>query len=502
MSILKTQNFIGQNFDTRRQTLDWRIRNLRELEVIFDDFNCPDINFTWNILENDPVLGILAEYLVEITPPGTIDNFRLDFGDGEFTTTELSGQHRYAINARIDPIIRVSNEKCQIIQTPIERINPAEPFVEDEVDFEIPIPEIPPPPEFNFVPCEVPEPDYALPPLVTPCVSLDGQINIPSIISGPNINMVSNVVITANEPINITQSTVTITGTTLPSVIVVDMPPIPPTIVVDPPIPPTIVIVPQQSNIALDLNADTLPRIEVDWGTPPQMEVAMTFAREVQTPQRFAADEELLAEFGDEFSDLFETSQTMKVEYESVGVPSEIKVIVPNDTSVKLDTRELDQKKIKIDASEVNIPQNIKIHGPDAVIPDSIVFEVGELNQVIDRLESIKPIQLDASGIPDSIELKMEKEIPKTILVEMPKPIPEKIMVESNIPDKIVLEGPEGIPLLLPDDFALPVKFPEQMPEIELVWRGSPIEVKVTMDEITNKDADGKNCVMIVPCKS
>lgn len=502
-SILKTQNFIGYNFDPRRETLDWRIRNLRALEVIFDDFNCPDIDFTWNIIENDPVRGVLAQYLVQITPPGTISSFRLDFGDGEFTVTDLQGQHRYAVNARVDPVIRVSNDKCQILQTPVERANPSEPAPEVQAAFEIPIPEIPAFPDFNFVPCQVPEPDINLPPLVVPCISIEGQIGpLPSVIIGPNINLVSNVTITSDNPIQILYSTVTITGNTLPSIIVVDMPPIPPTIIIDPPIPPTIVIVPPQSSIVIDLDASQMPRLEVDWGTPPQMEVAMTFARAVKTPQRFSADEELLAEFGEEFADLFETKQTMKVEYEPVGVPSEIKVIVPDDTSVRLDASELTNKKIKIDSSDLNIPSNIKIHGPDSPIPNSIAFDASELIQAIERLHTVAPIKLDASDVPSSIKIEMEKEIPKSIIVEMPQPIPERIVVESQIPDKIILEGPEGIPLLLPEEFVLPVKFPDKMPEVELVWRGSPIEVKITMDQIMNKEADGRNCVMIVPCKS
>ena len=91
-SIMKTQNFIGYNFDPRVETLDWRIRNLQELEVIFDDFTCPDISFTWNIIENSPVTGILAEYLIEITPPGSINNYKLDFGD------ENTLQHLYRVN--------------------------------------------------------------------------------------------------------------------------------------------------------------------------------------------------------------------------------------------------------------------------------------------------------------------------------------------------------------------------------------------------------------------
>ena len=497
--VLKTQNFIGYNFDPRRETLDWRIRNLQALEVIFDDFNCPDINFTWNIIENNPVTGILAEYLIEISPPGTVSDFRLDFGDGNFTTTELSGQHRYPVNARVDTVIRVSNEKCQIIQTPIERDNPAEPPPDDTPTFEVEIPEFPDIPDFTFVPCDVPEADINVPPLVVPCISIEGQVGpLPSVIITEGLNVPS--IITATGLTGV-PSTITVTGVTIPSVIVVDTPPIPPTIIIEPPIPPTIVIVPPQSNIAIDVDFTEMPRLAVDWGTPPEMEVAMTFAREVKIPERFAADEKLMADFGEEFADLFETKQTMKIEYEPVGIPSEIRVILPEDTSLKLDTSDLDNKKIQIDATSVDLPESIQIHGPDSPIPDSIVFDASDFVQAIERLQSSPPIKLDASGIPKSIKIDLEKEIPKTIVVEMPNPIPEKIVVESQIPDRIILEGPEGIPLILPDEFVLPVKFPDKMPEVELVWKGSPIEVKVTLDEVLDKEADGRNCVMIVPCK-
>jgi hypothetical protein len=181
-AVLKTQNFIGYNFDTRPATLDFRIRNLQALDVIWDDFTCPDINFTFLIVENDPVKGILASYNVEITPPGSISSFRLDFGDGDFTTSNLSGQHRYAINARIDPVVSASNDKCQLIQTPIERDNPAEPAQDNTNNFDFPIPEIPDVPDFTFVPCDVPEPDITVPPLMVPCISIESQLSpVPSI---------------------------------------------------------------------------------------------------------------------------------------------------------------------------------------------------------------------------------------------------------------------------------------------------------------------------------
>lgn len=500
-AILKTQDFIGRNFDPRQQTLDWRIRNLQALQVIFDDYSCPDINFTFNIIEDDPVGGVLAEYLIEITPPGSISSFRLDFGDGDFTTTTLEGEHRYALNARIDPVVRVSNDKCQIIQTPIERSNPAEPPPDISRDFDIPIPEVPEFPDFTFVPCEVPEPDINVPPLVVPCISLEGQIGpLPSVIVGPNINLVSNVTITSNNPINITQSVVQIIGgENIPNIIIID-PPIPPTIIIDPPIPPTIVIVPPQSNITIDLDITDMPRLEVDWGTPPEMEVALTLAKQVKTPALFATDPEMVSQFGEEFADLFEMNKTMKVEYESVGIPTEIRVIMPEDVTVKLDTSDLDEKKIRIDATGVNIPTDIRIYGPDSPIPNSIKLDGSNLPEQFDLVYRGEAIPIDASSLPRSIKLEMEKDIPHTILVEMPKPIPEKIVIESNIPDTITLIGPTSIPISIPENVFLPVKFPDKMPEVEMVWRGNPIEVKITMDEITKKDADGKNCVMIVPC--
>ena len=495
-AILQTQDFIGYNFTPDKATLDWRIRNLRALKVIFDDYSCPDVDFTFNVVENDPVLGVLASYLVQITPPGTISNFRLDFGDGDFTTTDLEGEHRYALNARIDPIVRVSNDKCQIIQTPIERSNPAEPPPEIVEVFEIPIPEVPDVPDFTFVPCEVPEPEINIPALVVPCISIEGQIGpIPSVITGPNIQLVSQVTITANQPVNITQSVVQIIGgDNIPNLIIID-PPIPPTIIIDPPIPPTIVIVPPQSNITLEFDLAELPRLEVDWGVPPDMEVAMTFAREVKTPQKFATDPGLVSEFGEEFADLFEVSQTMQVQYEPVGIPSEIRVIFPEVQDLKIDYGELFSRKIQIDATSVNIPTDIHIHGPESPIPNSIKLDGSDLPDEIDLVYRGKAIPVDVT-----VRVEMEEEIPHTILVEMPKPIPEKIIVESNIPNEIVLVGPKSIPISIPEGIGLPVIFPEKMPEVEMVFRGPPIEVKVVMEEVAPKDADGRNCVMIVPC--
>lgn len=498
--ILKTEDFIGFNFDPRQETLDWRIRNLEGLDIIFDDYNCPDVNFTFNIVEDDPVLGKLAEFLVQITPPGTINTFRLDFGDGEFTTTSLEGTHRYAVNATVDPVVSVANDKCQIIQTPIERSEPQEPPPQVQEVFDVPVPEVPEFPDFTFVPCDVPEPDINLPPQVFPCVSLEGQIGpLPSVIEGPDINLVSNVTITGpDEPVNITTSVVEIIGgVEIPSIILID-PPVPPTIIIDPPIPPTIVIIPPASSIVLALDAQQLPRLEVDWGQPPDMEVALTLAKGVKTPEMFAADEGLVNEFGEEFADLFEAAGTMKVEYESVGIPEKIEIVPPKEEDMPKIQLEVEGPEIiKLDTSDLEIPDSIKIYGPDDPIPNSIVLDAKNVPQAIDLMYrgGAVPVKIETE-----VTVKVEEVEFPSIKVEMPQPIPESIPLVYDGPDVINVNMPDSIMLEIPDDIGIPVIFPEEMPEMELVYRGAPIEVKITMDEIMDKDADGRNCVMITPC--
>jgi len=500
-AILKTEDFIGYNYDPRQETLDWRIRNLEELEIIFDDFDCPDVTFTFNIIENDPETGKLARFLLEINPPGSINNFRLDFGDGNYTTTEFDGTHRYAINARVDPVVTIANDKCEIIQTPIERENPAEPARQIEEGFVIPIPEVPDIPDFTIVPCDVPEPDINLPPLVFPCISIEGQIGpLPSVIEGPDIQLVSNVIIQGpDEPVQILHSTVTITGgVSIPPVVVID-PPVPPTIIIDPPIPPTIVIVPPQSQITLELDATELPRLEVDWGRPPEMEVALTLAKNVRTPQRFASDPELVKEFGEEFADLFDATETMKVEYEPVGIPEEIRIIPPDIPDVKVDWGGF-PKELKINTKDVHIPTDIKIHGPESPIPNSIKLDATEVPEAMELVYRGGPIQLEVTGMPTEVKVQMDKPIPERILVEMPEPIPQEILLKHDLPKSIWLETPDSIPLELPEDISVPLRFPDEIPPMELVYRGAPIEVKITMDEILDREADGRNCVMILPC--
>jgi hypothetical protein len=198
-AVIRVEGFVGYNFTPDKATLDWRIRNLRALPVIFDDHSCPDINFRFDVVEDDPASGVLAQYEIVIT--GSFTGFRLDFGDGTFTTESLSGTHRYAPNSQIDPIITVSNDQCQVVQSPIERDNPTEPTEgPGEPTFEIPIPEIPDFPDVTVPSLVIPDVRVNIPPVTFPCLDIGpigpfGPINVPSLITVdiPDINIPSEI---------------------------------------------------------------------------------------------------------------------------------------------------------------------------------------------------------------------------------------------------------------------------------------------------------------------
>ncbi len=228
-AIVKTEKFIGENFSTDKTTLDWRIRNLQQLPVIFDDHTCPQFTFDFSIVSSDPASGILAEYNIVID--GTFTNFRLDFGDGEFTTTATRGSHRYAPNATIDPIVTISNNRCAIVQTPVNRTIVTEPTTgEETIPFEIKIPTLPDLPSLQIPAIPLPSNIVSIPPIVFPCLDLgpigsfnvpsviviDSPINIPSVINviSPNIPSVINIV--GNIP-----TLITITPVNIPTLITV-----------------------------------------------------------------------------------------------------------------------------------------------------------------------------------------------------------------------------------------------------------------------------------------
>ena len=82
----------------------------------------------------------------------------------------------------------------------------------------------------------------------------------------------------------------------------------------------------------------------------------------------------------------------------------------------------------------------------------------------------------------------------------MPEPMPQEILLKQDLRKSSWLETRDSIPLELPEEIGVPWRFPDEIPPMELVYGGAPIEVKITMDEILDREADGRNCVMILPC--
>lgn len=486
-AVLRAEEFIGYDFTDETRTLDWRIRNLQSQSIIFDDFQCPDVNFTFNIIETDNQTGVLAEYDVRIDPVGAMNGYRLDFGDGEYTTTALSGTHRYALTATIDPVVTISNDKCQIVITPSERSNPVEPPAAVTQVFDIPIPEIPEFPDFTLVPYEIPDPEIQPPPFIFPCISMDAGTPT-SVVIDPELDIMSQIVFTGiDNPINLPHSEVRIVGdVNIPSIVFFD---VPPTIVIDPPIPPTIVVVTSTttpSSMAIDWN--TMPELKVNWGEKPEMNVNLQFAKQVKM-------QSASSHFGSEFADLFDESDHIQIEYETVGIPSEIMIVPPImpkievdagniPKTIKLQVEEADLPNLKIDAS--NVPRTINI---DA---ESIPTEISLVGRDIPR-----QIQIETPKLPEKIDMILSHPIPEKVIVEVSNPIPDKILVESDIQ---VVGFPEFIEVRgIPDSIQL--RPPETMPQVEMVYKGAPIELKLVMDQGLPTSPDGKkNCVMITPC--
>lgn len=484
-AICRIEKFVGENFTELQATLDWRIRNLAELAIIFDDFTCPDVVFDFNLTENDPETGILAEYSVQTSPiGGAFTTFRLDFGDGQFTTTDLTGTHRYSLNSNIDPVLTVANDQCQIILTPAERLNSTEPPAPAPPVVEIPFPEDLEFPDFTTVPCEVPEPELNIPAIVLPCVSIDGQIGpIPSIIIGPDINFVSNVNITGLDfPIIMVSNVVIENDFPIIMVSHISIDDIPSVIIIDPPIPSVISIEFPISLVGIDWGIT--PEIGIDWTGQPELNVQVALTQPMSKVEKRLVDPDIVDEFGEEFRALLEEPTVV---YEPVGIPEQIELIAPSKEDLKIQYD--GPEKIILEAAsdlpagfELKVPEgfgkDIKILGPEKPLPDSISL-VSELK------------------IPERISL--EHNLPETIQLEAPRSL--KLDLEGSllrvtgIPDVIEVMGniPSIIQLVMPEN-----------PEVEMVYRGSPIEMKVEMDasSLMSEDEDGnkRQCFMMVPC--
>ena len=552
-AIINIENFIGYDFTPTLETLDYKIRNLRELTLIFDDFTCPDITFTFNTIETSPINGTLAQYIIAIE--GSYTSFRLDFGDGQFTDSELRGTHRYSANSTIDPIVTAANDNCTVTTTAKERTEANEPTqIESVTTIDITLPNIPDLPPFIYPSLVIPSSIINFPPIVFPCLDIGpiSPINIPSVIiidpplptsiSITPIKIPSTITIT---PINI-PSTISITPMNIPSTISITPISIPnikitpitipdikitpikipdikitpikvPDIKITPILIPNIKITPILiPNIKITpitipdikitptkipdvkitpiiippitVKFDPPPPIPVDYGSPPPIPVdwgsppTVTCQIQVQCPSGGMRSKGF-----DSLQDSIE-SPSLEVEIADIGIPSEIRIIAPElkDIHVLSDIPE----RIRVEA--INIPSSIKFDTGKFVFPSEIKLVSENIPSRIELFSKFEiPSRIELfSTVPSSIKLELADNFPSIFRLEAIG-IPEKIQV-TGMPSTIELVGaPSEIRLVMPDK-----------PEIEMVYKGAPIDVKINLDisKLTG-DKENLNCVAIVPCK-
>lgn len=510
-AVIKTERFIGIDECEDEDTLECRLQSIDTCPICVEDFDCPVVVFSFSLDENEGsnCEGIIANYNVEIQ--GTFTNFLIDFGDGN-TTTETSGQHVYAINASIDPVVTVSNSKCEIVQTPNARdaFGDLPENIIDDLNL-IPIPIIEPFPDVSIPDFDIASPDLEFPPITFPCLAFDGidlAIALPSLINAllpslivfdPLPNIPST--ITFIDAPNIPSVIEFIGGIDIPSVIeFTNLPDIPDTINFGPaptlgPVnwgtPPTLGPVnfgpvPSFNRISFApcpscvVTFGPAPTISVDWGVPPILSCYVS----VICPSSAAAAHSFSAmSLGDEFIDEFE-NDTIQLESESIGIPSEIKIVPPEFPEIEL---------------KHNLPSSIKVEGLE--IPNIIQILGGEEIPHIIRVESNIPerIVLDASNIPEAIKLDT-KDIPEFIKLAIPESWPEILINASAIPHEIRVVGiPETIELKGTIPSEITIKAPEDL-EIPLVYRGGPIPLEFGVKNF-GKDEMDEPCFAIIPCK-
>jgi PKD repeat protein len=187
---INIERLIGSLCDgSAPNSLDCILSLLESQSACIDDFNCPDVTFDFEIDENatNNCDGTVA--IFNVTIDGSFTNFRIDFGDGN-SSTQQTGTHTYAPGSKIDPVVIVSNDKCEIVQTPSDRSLESEPQtnVQDE-PFDIPLPVIPDFPILDLPDIITPSTTLTLPEIVFPCLDI-ATLSIPPVnISIPDTNV-------------------------------------------------------------------------------------------------------------------------------------------------------------------------------------------------------------------------------------------------------------------------------------------------------------------------
>jgi hypothetical protein len=211
------------------------------------------------------------------------------------------------------------------------------------------------------------------------------------------------------------------------------------------------------------------------WGTPPACNCTVEIVCPSSSP--FAA----------RFGAVDYSDPSVDVQIADLGIPSIIKVLAPEMQDIRI---------------VHDVPTMIKVEAMD--VPKSIRLNAEEVPKFIKLINQDVPTEIKlVSDLPKSITLDATQ-VPRSIMLEVPDNFPKSIKLDaSGIPDKIQVVGvPEHINLVgnIPSEIRLIM--PDK-PEVELVYKGAPIDVKIQLD-VNRLTGEGEKlqCVAIVPCSN
>ena len=231
-------------------------------------------------------------------------------------------------------------------------------------------------------------------------------------------------------------------------------------------------------SVTASLTWNDPPKISVDWGSVPTLSCVVTVECGGSGSTGFRRANTLDENFVDDFN-----TDNFDIEISDIGIPSEIKVVVPKFPDIKI-THDI-PKFIDIKS---DIPNKIVLYQAD-LIPKEI--------KIVN--ESVIPsvISIDSYGVPSSIKIDATS-VPGFISL-VPVDIPSAIRLDgSEVPESIRVVGiPDSIEVKMPSEIVARLEVPENL-EIPLVYKGGPVPIQFDTSNLLGGDEQA--CFALVPC--
>lgn len=267
-ALVNIESFIGITDSTDKESIVWKLNYINSLLPYTDDAGCPQLEFWYRIVSEDPIRGTEIFYNLTINSTQPYTGFTINFGDGTTENELLSGTHYYSPNKKIEPVATVDSPSCQGIQTSAQSISLDDLQQVDLITINnqpIIVPTIPDFPNFSLATVnDVPD-AIQFPPIVFPCLDIGpfGPIVIPSSISLINANVIPSVISFNNVP-TFPSSIVITSDLNIPSTIQI-LSDIPTSITVSDTIPSIIDV---NTNIPSIINVNSPSNISISLITP------------------------------------------------------------------------------------------------------------------------------------------------------------------------------------------------------------------------------------------